>query len=377
MSLRSLHEATGSLVEMNQEVVCVVLSSKHDVWECAVMFAFVEGYFDASLHTLDFLTALDRALRRARDSHLALQVQDPAVRHARVLNALQRFKADLFTDEFFATFQAAYRQQLVMLDRLRRQKRRMRSVRVWRRVTVVVFATIFTAILTDKASPMRFKGASSMDNFKYVYYHCNERFGVSYIKIALYLHWAAERGATTVADVLLENDMNLEVAIVNRRRVMNQRSEGLNSSVRQARTLRRRAGPTVGSVDLQPSDLPLSSRRIPRPQPPARAREKGEARLARDDAPVRADRLASPPHRWSPSPSIAAGRRLDRPSKNHGCSSATQLVQTARRPGCPALRDSARPDRSLPPPLAGALAVALSRRSSPRRSHITPLCCKR
>ncbi|KAI4968751.1 hypothetical protein ZWY2020_046081 [Hordeum vulgare] len=54
-------------------------------------------------------------------------------------------------DDFFATSQAAYRQQLAMLDRLRRQKRRMRSVRVWRRVTVVVFATIFTAILTDKA----------------------------------------------------------------------------------------------------------------------------------------------------------------------------------------------------------------------------------
>ncbi|KAI4998153.1 hypothetical protein ZWY2020_053495 [Hordeum vulgare] len=119
------------------------------------MFAFDEGYFDASLHTLDFLAALDRALHRARDSHLALQVQDPAIRHARVLDVLQRFKADLFTDEFFATFQAAYRQQLAVLDRLR-----------------------------------RFKGASSMDNFKYVYCHWNERFGVSYIKAIckLYRH---------------------------------------------------------------------------------------------------------------------------------------------------------------------------------------------
>ncbi|KAI4969154.1 hypothetical protein ZWY2020_000068 [Hordeum vulgare] len=90
---------------------------------CDDLFALVEDYFDASLHTLDFLIALGRALLRARDTHLllhlALQVQDPSIRHARVLDALRRFKADPLTDEFFATFQAAYRQQLAMLDRLR------------------------------------------------------------------------------------------------------------------------------------------------------------------------------------------------------------------------------------------------------------------
>ncbi|KAF7013303.1 unnamed protein product [Triticum aestivum] len=159
MSLGSLREVTGCLVEMNQEVVRVVLASKHDVWGCPELFALVEDYFDASLHTLDFLAALDKALRRARDSqlvlHLALQVQDPAVRPGRVLGALRRFKeaagGEPFTDEFFAAFQAAYRQQLGMLDRLRRQKRRLdgrlRSLRVWRRVTGVVFATTFAAIL--------------------------------------------------------------------------------------------------------------------------------------------------------------------------------------------------------------------------------------
>ncbi|VAH25058.1 putative UPF0496 protein 5 [Triticum dicoccoides] len=158
MSLGSLREVTGCLVEMNQEVVRVVLASKHDVWGCPELFALVEDYFDASLHTLDFLAVLDKALRRARDSqlvlHLALQVQDPAVGHARALGALRRFKeaaGEPFTDEFFAAFQAAYRQQLGMLDRLRRQKRRLdgrlRSLRVWRRVAGVVFATTFAAIL--------------------------------------------------------------------------------------------------------------------------------------------------------------------------------------------------------------------------------------
>ena len=77
LSLGSLREVTGCLLDMNQEVVRVVLASKRDVWRSPDLFDLVEGYFDGSLHTLDFLAALDASLRRARDSqlllHLALQ----------------------------------------------------------------------------------------------------------------------------------------------------------------------------------------------------------------------------------------------------------------------------------------------------------------
>ncbi|KAI4981992.1 hypothetical protein ZWY2020_022484 [Hordeum vulgare] len=72
MSLRSLRNVTGCLVEMNQEVVHVVLASKHNVWGCADLLALVEDYFDPSLHTLDFFAALDRAIRHVRDSQLVL-----------------------------------------------------------------------------------------------------------------------------------------------------------------------------------------------------------------------------------------------------------------------------------------------------------------
>ncbi|RLN18204.1 putative UPF0496 protein 5 [Panicum miliaceum] len=129
-----------------------------------------EGYFDGSLHTLDFLAALDASLRRARDSqlllHLALQrlregegdVQEPgaapaADRYAHALGELRRFKAagDPFTPEFFAAFQAVYREHLAMLGKLRQRKRwldgRIRSVRAWRRVSGVVFVATFAALL--------------------------------------------------------------------------------------------------------------------------------------------------------------------------------------------------------------------------------------
>ncbi|CAN6311397.1 unnamed protein product [Urochloa humidicola] len=168
LSLGSLREATGCLLDMNQEVVRVVLASKRDVWRRPDLFDLVEGYFDGSLHTLDFLAALDASLRRARDSqlplHLALQrLRDDGDgdiaaaaapdRYARALGELRRFKAagDPFTPEFFAAFQAVYREHVAMLGRLRQRKRlldgRIRSVRAWRRVSGVVFVATFAALL--------------------------------------------------------------------------------------------------------------------------------------------------------------------------------------------------------------------------------------
>nr|TKV94149.1 LOW QUALITY PROTEIN: hypothetical protein SEVIR_9G273800v2 [Setaria viridis] len=171
LSLGSLREVTGCLLDMNQEVVRVVLASKRDVWRSPDLFDLVEGYFDGSLHTLDFLVALDASLRRARDSqlllHLALQrlregaegdAQEPSAapapdRYAGAMAELRRFKAagDPFTPEFFAAFQAVYREHLAMLGKLRQRKRRLdgriRSVRAWRRVSGVVFVATFAALL--------------------------------------------------------------------------------------------------------------------------------------------------------------------------------------------------------------------------------------
>uniref|UniRef100_A0A0E0M6V1 Uncharacterized protein n=1 Tax=Oryza punctata TaxID=4537 RepID=A0A0E0M6V1_ORYPU len=163
LSLGSLREVTGCLVDMNQEVVRVVLDCKRDVWRSRDLFDLVEDYFECSLHTLDFLAALDKSLRRARDSqlilHLALQRHHhdghaaASELYASTLDELREFKAagEPFTDEFFAEFQTMYRQQTAMVDKLRRQKRRLgrrlRSVRVWRRVSRMVFLTAFAALL--------------------------------------------------------------------------------------------------------------------------------------------------------------------------------------------------------------------------------------
>ncbi|KAL6867306.1 hypothetical protein ACP4OV_015330 [Aristida adscensionis] len=169
MSLDSLREVTGCLLDMNQEVVRVILDSKKDIWKNSELFDLVEDYFESSLQTLDFCTALDKCLKRARDSqlllHVALQRFDeedaaaaaaaaaPSARYARTLHELRQFKAagDPFTEEFFSAFQSVYRQQLVMLEKLQQRKnrldRRIKSIKAWRRVSSIIFATTFAAVL--------------------------------------------------------------------------------------------------------------------------------------------------------------------------------------------------------------------------------------
>ncbi|KAI4386736.1 hypothetical protein MLD38_004643 [Melastoma candidum] len=165
LSLDSLREVTTSLLEMNQEVVKVILECKKDIWNNQDLFALVEDYFENSLQTLDFCTALEKCLKRAIDSQLIIQF---AVRqfeeegeggtegrkYARTLEELRKFKAagDPFTEEFFTIFQSVYKHQMVMLERLQVQRRKLdkklKSAKTWMRVTNVIFvAAVVSALI--------------------------------------------------------------------------------------------------------------------------------------------------------------------------------------------------------------------------------------
>ncbi|TKW08260.1 hypothetical protein SEVIR_6G017900v4 [Setaria viridis] len=164
LSLDSLREVTDCLLDTNQNGLRVILDCKKDIWKSPELFDLIEEYFESSVHTLDFCTALDKCLKRARDSqlllHVALQRFDdeeyaaaPSARYARTLHELRQFKAagDPFTEEFFAAFQAMYRQQLTMLKKLQRRKHRLdkkiKTIKAWRRVSSIIFATTFAAVL--------------------------------------------------------------------------------------------------------------------------------------------------------------------------------------------------------------------------------------
>ncbi|XP_057502816.1 UPF0496 protein At4g34320-like [Actinidia eriantha] len=162
VSFDSLKEVTECLLQMNQEVVKVILECKKDIWKNQELFELVEEYFDNSLQTLDFCTALEKCLKRARDSQLlilvALQLfeEEHGVegnRYDRTLEELATFKAagDPFTEEFILIFQSVYRQQMVMLDKLqnRRKKldKKLKSIYAWRKVSSIIFAATFATVL--------------------------------------------------------------------------------------------------------------------------------------------------------------------------------------------------------------------------------------
>ncbi|KAK8964350.1 UPF0496 protein 1 [Platanthera guangdongensis] len=165
LSFASLKEVTGCLLEMNQEVVKIILDCKKDIWRTPELFQLVEEYFDNSLQTLDFCTALERCLQRARDSQLIIHVAlrrfeeedghriDGRAAYEKTMEELRQFKAagNPFTEEFFKEFQALYKQQLSMLENLqiRKQKldKKLKSVKAWRKVSSIIFAAAFASVL--------------------------------------------------------------------------------------------------------------------------------------------------------------------------------------------------------------------------------------
>ncbi|KAJ0011314.1 hypothetical protein Pint_34577 [Pistacia integerrima] len=154
LSFDSLKEVTECLLEMNQEVVRVILECKKDIWKSQELFELVEEYFESSLQNLDFCTSLEKCLKRARDSQLLIlvalqQFEDEnnemgaGQRFVRTLEELKNFKAagDPFTEDFFQIFQAVYKQQISMLEKLQ-----VEEEQAWK-VSSIIFAATFATVL--------------------------------------------------------------------------------------------------------------------------------------------------------------------------------------------------------------------------------------
>ncbi|KAG6653223.1 hypothetical protein I3843_05G053800 [Carya illinoinensis] len=163
LSFDSLREVTECLLEMNQEVVKVILECKKDIWKDQELFELVEEYFENSLQTLDFCTALEKCLKRVRDNQLlilvALQKFDEestemgGSRYGRTLQELKNFKAagDPFTQDFFQIFESVYKQQMLMLEKLQHRKKKLdkklKYIHAWRKVSSMIFVATFAAVL--------------------------------------------------------------------------------------------------------------------------------------------------------------------------------------------------------------------------------------
>jgi len=166
ISLESLGEVTGSLLDMNQEVVKVILDCKQDIWnkKDRDLFSLVEDFFENSLQTLEFCNALEKCLKRAREKLVAVksamtcfdeEVQNgvEGSTYVKTLKGLKDFKetGDPFTEEFYSLFQSVHTQQSTMLKKLliRKQKldKKLKSHKRLKRVSSVIFVAAFVAVL--------------------------------------------------------------------------------------------------------------------------------------------------------------------------------------------------------------------------------------
>ncbi|KAE8695917.1 UPF0496 protein 1 [Hibiscus syriacus] len=166
LSFDSLKQVTGCLLETNQEVVKIILECHRDIWKNPELFSLVEEYFENSKKTLEFCTALENCLKRARNNQLIIQLAvtyfdeevglqdgDGERKFVKTLGELRKFKAaeEPFTKEFFILFDSVRRQQELMLRKLQAQKRKLdkklKSLKTWRRVLNVLFVTTFVSVL--------------------------------------------------------------------------------------------------------------------------------------------------------------------------------------------------------------------------------------
>ncbi|KAK6922757.1 Protein of unknown function DUF677 [Dillenia turbinata] len=170
LSFDSLKEVTGALLEMNQEVVQIILECKTDIWKNKDLFNLVEEYFENSLQTLDLCTALEKCLKKARDSQLMIHVAlqrfsdeekvenhedgvDSSVKYSQTLQELRNLKSagDPFTEAFLMLLKSVYVQQITMLEKLQLKKskldKKLKSVKAWRKVSNTIFIIAFVSLL--------------------------------------------------------------------------------------------------------------------------------------------------------------------------------------------------------------------------------------
>lgn len=170
LSFDALIEVSGCLLEMNQEVVRFIIESKEDAWDNKDLTCLVNAYFDSSIKTLDFCNAVDNCVKRARIGQMLLQFAlkqfemessgnnksvEPGTtnKYAKTLEELNKFKAsaDPFDGDFFMLFESVYEKQVMLLEILHKQKRKLdkklKNIKHWKKISNVVFVTAFVSVL--------------------------------------------------------------------------------------------------------------------------------------------------------------------------------------------------------------------------------------
>eukprot|EP00250_Pteridium_aquilinum_P008033 c17612_g1_i1 orf=163-1293(+) len=162
LSFDSLKEVTTSLLDIDREVMEVILEYKDDVWKNKELFQLVEEFFDNSLATLEFCTDAESSIKSAKDHQSFLQIalnlipadRDPDEHEIKsILGALEQFclEENPFGASFIQKFEAVRERHTSMLLKLRDKKRRLdkklKNVKVWAKVSSILFVSAVAAVL--------------------------------------------------------------------------------------------------------------------------------------------------------------------------------------------------------------------------------------
>ncbi|CAA3029830.1 UPF0496 At4g34320-like [Olea europaea subsp. europaea] len=164
LSFDSTREVTEYLLEVDPEVVKIILENMKDDIELSNL---VDDYFQNSLQTLNFCTALDACLRRGghiesilnvalrvfEEEHYSISGEGNVKIYSRTSEELRNLKAavDPLIEEFLELFTSVYKQQVLMIETLQAKKRKLdkklRKLKVRRKISNVISIGAFASVL--------------------------------------------------------------------------------------------------------------------------------------------------------------------------------------------------------------------------------------
>ncbi|KAL0721676.1 hypothetical protein Bca4012_036275 [Brassica carinata] len=168
ISQASIMDAYETLFDLNRDAVMKIIDSKEDVRKNKDLSSLVHLYFKNATKTLDFCNTIENCVKRAENSQRIIQyavkqfeaesVVDDAEnnkknKYAKTLEELNKFKAmgDPFDGEFLTQYESVYGEQVLFLEKLGKLKakldKKQRSLKIWRRLSNVVFITAFVSVL--------------------------------------------------------------------------------------------------------------------------------------------------------------------------------------------------------------------------------------
>ncbi|CAH8332723.1 unnamed protein product [Eruca vesicaria subsp. sativa] len=160
----SLMDVYEFLLDLNRDVVKEIVESREDVRKNKDLTSLVDVYFKNTSKTLDFCNTVQNCVKRAEESRLIIRYAvekfeaesvntKKKKKYAKTMEELNKFKAkgDPFDGEFLTQYKSFYEEQVLLLEELSKLKakldKKQRNVKIWRRLSNVVFITAFVSVL--------------------------------------------------------------------------------------------------------------------------------------------------------------------------------------------------------------------------------------